>query len=345
MAYLGSRMIAEAVKPAPKRWLRALPGIAISVACLALIASRVDFPGLGRALADFEWRWMLPGVLGLAVGYALRIVRWTLLLRTGGAPLRVSQCVAPFLGSIALNNVLPARAGDIVRVLVFPAAMGVPRTTALASVIVERLADLLTLAACLGVGLLMMREIELPRWVGLTVIGAAAASAVAFAAIMFASGAIQAASVRGAASAKSSGRALLERVLSLASDFFAGAGAMSRNGVLVRVFALSAIVWIAEAALFAAVLRGLSMEATAMSALVAMAIATFATLVPSSPGYVGPFHLAAFVVASALGSSAEQATSFAVLSHLGLWLPTTLAGAAALLLTPSLFVRSFGEGP
>ena len=68
-----------------------------------------------------------------------------------------------------------------------------------------------------------------------------------------------------------------------------------------------------------------------------MAIATLATLVPSSPGYVGPFHLAAFAGITFLGGTNEQAASFAVLSHLGVWVPTTLAGAVAIASTPDMF--------
>jgi len=62
------------------------------------------------------------------------------------------------------------------------------------------------------------------------------------------------------------------------------------------------------------------MQANVALAVTIMAIATLSTLIPSSPGYVGPFHLAAFFAIKILGGSAEQATSFAVLAHLSVWL-------------------------
>jgi uncharacterized membrane protein YbhN (UPF0104 family) len=106
---------------------------------------------------------------------------------------------------------------------------------------------------------------------------------------------------------------------------------------MVRVVLLSAIVWAGEAGLFWAMFQGLDLHASYASALMVMAIATLSTLVPSSPGYVGPFHLAAFAAVRALGGSDAQAASFAVLSHLSLWLPTTVAGGIAILLNPKLF--------
>ena len=58
---------------------------------------------------------------------------------------------------------------------------------------------------------------------------------------------------------------------------------------------------------------------------------------PSSPGYVGPFHLAAFTAVSLVGGTVDQAASFAVIVHLALWLPTTIAGMIAIGMDPELF--------
>jgi uncharacterized membrane protein YbhN (UPF0104 family) len=106
---------------------------------------------------------------------------------------------------------------------------------------------------------------------------------------------------------------------------------------MVHVLLLSAIVWAGEAGLFWAMFQGLDMHAGYASSLMVMAIATLSTLVPSSPGYVGPFHLAAFAAVRALGGTEAQAASFAVLAHLSLWLPTTVTGGIAILLNPRLF--------
>ena len=56
-------------------------------------------------------------------------------------------------------------------------------------------------------------------------------------------------------------------------------------------------------------------------------IANLATLVPSSPGYVGPYEAAVILVLSgALGLSRELALSYGVLVHVMLWLPVTIWG-------------------
>jgi len=99
----------------------------------------------------------------------------------------------------------------------------------------------------------------------------------------------------------------------------------------------SMLVWLGEAGLYYSVLLGAGIDGSLLVALLVMAIATLSTLLPSSPGYVGSFHLAAFTAVSLVGDTAARAGSYAVIVHLSLWLPTTLAGVIAIWISPSLF--------
>ncbi len=57
-----------------------------------------------------------------------------------------------------------------------------------------------------------------------------------------------------------------------------------------------------------------------------LAAATLATLVPSSPGYVGTFHYAAVLTLEAAGMGRDAATATAILIHAVLWVTTTAIG-------------------
>jgi uncharacterized protein (TIRG00374 family) len=326
---------AEVLRPAGwKSWIRQVLGVAISLVCLVLVFRRVDFDALKVALTQFRWHFLAIGLVSLAIDYAARIERWAVMLRAAGAAVRTRQCIAPFLGSITLNNVLPLRAGDLVRALVFPSAIGVTRITATASLVFERLIDLLTLLLSLGIGLLIS-PMPLPEWIGKTVVvvaivgGAALAIIVVFGRPLIAL--LELIALRFEAVKP------LAKLIRLVASLVEQLGTMGSMRTMVRVLLLSVIVWAGEAGLFWAMFQGLDLPAGYPSALMVMAIATLSTLVPSSPGYVGPFHLAAFAAVRALGGTDAQAASFAVLSHLSLWLPTTVAGGIAILLNPKLF--------
>ena len=70
-----------------------------------------------------------------------------------------------------------------------------------------------------------------------------------------------------------------------------------------------------------------------------MALSTLATLAPSSPGYIGPFHFAASTAIVILGGEEILAAAFALIAHLCVWVPTTLLGIIAMLVNPTLFKR------
>src|ERR1035437_5528929 len=126
----------EGRHPVKEGWIKHLIGGGITFLSLFVFLRQVNFTDVLNALANFHWVYLISGVASLAIGYALRIMRWSMMLRATGARTTFGNCSAPFLGSIALNNVLPLRLGDVVRALVFPRSMGITKTTATSSLIV-----------------------------------------------------------------------------------------------------------------------------------------------------------------------------------------------------------------
>jgi uncharacterized protein (TIRG00374 family) len=323
--------------PVGKNWKRNLIGILISALCLGFIAWKINLAELKNALSTFQWTYLVWGVLSLAVGYTMRIVRWSTILRAAGAQVSASACVAPFLGSIAMNNTLPMRVGDVMRALVFPSAIGVGKTTATGSLVMERLVDLMTLLACLMIGLALSPKAHLPEWLAATSVTLALTGGITLAMVFLFSGRLSRLFDGLATRPRSDQTSGSGRIYKTLSELLDSFNAMSRLPVLLSLSGLSIFVWMGEAGLFWALLLGFGLDAGPETAVIVMAIATLSTLVPSSPGYVGPFHLAAYAAISMLGGTPGQAASFAIVSHLAVWLPTTLAGAIAILLNPQLF--------
>lgn len=318
-------------------WFKHLAGAGITVLCLVVFIRQVNVPDLLDALAHFHWAYLIAGIASLAVGYALRIVRWSMMLRATGANATFRDCCAPFLGSIALNNVLPLRLGDVVRALVFPRSMGITKTTATSSLIVERLVDLMTLLASLAIGLFAIRAIAIPEALKASAVSLAIIGGIVLALGFFFSGALGRLFERLSGRALEQGAGKRAAVCATVAGLLHGFDVMSRPRLLLSMLAVSMLVWAGEAGLFYFVLLGAGVEGSPLVALLVMAVATLSTLVPSSPGYVGPFHLAAFTAISLVGGTAAQAGSYAVIVHLALWLPTTLAGAFAIWARPELF--------
>ncbi|MGL3104519.1 lysylphosphatidylglycerol synthase transmembrane domain-containing protein [Bradyrhizobium sp. BR 1432] len=312
-------------------------GILISFACIGYIISQIDLAGVRHAVAGFEWPYLLFGLISFAFGYASRVLRWTVMLRSTGAPISISACAGAFMGSMALNNVLPARLGDVVRALVFPAALGVTRAISTGTLVLERLTDLLSVLSFLAAGLAATDKVELSTGLRMSALLLAAGATVVLITIVLWSKVfaerLQRPMLRSCGRRDKAIRPVLEAFALLFSCF----DAMSRPTVLVNIFFLSALAWAGEVGLFWSLLIGLGLPANASSGVLVMAIAALGTLIPLSPGYVGPFHLAAYAAVSFIGGTSDQAASFAVLAHASVWLPTSLIGGLAILMNPRLF--------
>jgi uncharacterized protein (TIRG00374 family) len=318
-------------------WIIQCLGILISIACITFIVKQIHLDEIKTAFLDFNWIYLAIGIFSLALGYTLRIIRWAVMLRAAGAAIRNAECAVPFLGSIALNNVLPLRAGDWVRAFIFPASMGVQVTTSTASLFLERFLDLLTLLLFLSVAIFFSAHVTIPAFIKTSILGLSLFVFFTFFLIFVFYTPVLLGLLRLVTWADHKGYKKIEKLFIFLADFFKRLTDMLGVKHFVYVFLLSLFVWAFEAGLFLAILQGLHFSINPIDAIGIMAITTLATLVPSSPGYVGPFHLAAYAALAALDVSVSSAASFAVLTHLALWLPTTLVGVVAILYNRQLF--------
>ena len=129
----------------PRVWI----GIPVSLFFLFL-ALRGQHPDEIRdAFSRVDWRLLPLALLLLYTGIAIRAYRWHILLR----PVRdiPTRDVFPvMIIGYAANNVLPLRAGELVRAWVLEQRYGVRKTAALATIAVERLFDGVTMLLFVG---------------------------------------------------------------------------------------------------------------------------------------------------------------------------------------------------
>jgi glycosyltransferase 2 family protein len=313
-----------------RKWGRALIGLVIAGVFVALLARSIDGHEVRRVFAGATWTPLLLAVLALAADMGARITRWWLMLRAAQPDLPWISCVRPFLGSLALNNTVPLRAGDVVRVFGFRQTLRAPTAHVLGTLLLERMLDLLVLLAILS----------------LSVLGTAGAFPRAFFILAYLAGAV---CVGALLAITLMPRAISRAVQWLVSRTFAGRRwAASLNQIVdqltqslallrsplraSRLLGLSLVAWLLEGAVFACVLRSLQVQVPWPAAWLSLAAATLATLLPSSPGYVGTFDYFASLGLTGYGAPPAGAAAFAVLAHLVLWLPITLVGLSLLLL-------------
>jgi hypothetical protein len=306
-----------------------LVGLLVSIAALWVVIHSVD---LGKCVDVVSHADPLPLIACLAVIAAqvtLRSVRWKLLLpapRHGGS-LRVRSIVGPLLVGYLGNAVLPARLGEPIRAFLIARREDLDAAEAFGSVVLERVVDTATLAVVAFVAAI---AVHAPGWI-IQATGLAALIGVGVTAALVVIGPTPLVRIARKIVARLPIAARVEPLMDRLDDFARGIDKPSRSGAIVFAALISAVCWMLDATTFWLVARSIGAPVDPASALLIAAVTVLGTALPSAPGYVGTFDLAAATTAQALGVAAAPALALAVLAHAITVLPTAGGGAVSLL--------------
>jgi uncharacterized membrane protein YbhN (UPF0104 family) len=234
--------------------------------------------------------------------------RWhRLLAHTSIHPKRVDSYAITMVG-YAGNNILPARAGEALRVFLISGRTLASKREALGTIIAERVLDAAVLAVGFAFGAYGTLVSGSPvALLGIVVVGI---GAVAFFPTRFRPNPSH---PRVKWLVDSVGR-LLAPTRNL----------ISREGIL--LFALTFLIWAIEATTYFLVAHAVGLGISFGGAVFIMVVANFVALIPAGPGYVGTFDAAVLFAARKLGRSQSAAISFLLLLRFVLFIPITLTG-------------------
>ena len=308
--------------------LRTVAGLVIAAGFLWLAFGRVDWSAIAAVAVDARPAPLLLGLLALSAGFFVRIVRWWTMLRALEPDLPLRACVRPFLLSLAVNNTMPLRAGDVVRAVGFRDALRSPTMRVVGTLLIERVLDLAVLVTLFFVGLLAIPRGVIPRAFVTTAALLGAGALFAVLVLVFAPTTLRSIVDRMASSDALARRSWTPRLREAAHHLFDTFSLVQSPARALRLVSLSLLAWMLEGTMYACVAWSLHVGGSPVAPWFAAATGTLATLIPSSPGYVGTFDYFAILGLTAFGAHRVIATAFAMIVHLILWLPVTLVGAA-----------------
>lgn len=301
---------------------------AISAVLLILVINSVrgEAGELTTALGSADWRLIVPAVGLYFVGVWLRSARWRLLLP--GHSIRTSTLFRALVVGFTVNNLLPLRMGEIARAYLLSRWCRVPYGATIASLVVERVLDGLSLAVLLLASLTL---VPAPGY--LLVVGVLAAGGFLAGALLLALAAWRATALVDLATSFT--RLLPARfgsaVTRAAASFARSLALVHDPRRLPALLALSLLAWCFELGLFFVLLVSFRLPGSYPLALLVGSSANFATLVPSSPGYAGTFDgVLTKVLGDVAGIAAGQALAYDVVVHATLFLPVVVVGTLVL---------------
>lgn len=265
-------------------------GLALGGFLLWLAVRDLDVVTMRRALGVLDPVLVASSLLLYWLGLALRVARWHALLAQL-QPLGRRAVAEVLIVGYAVNNLLPARLGELFRADYAKRRWGLSRAKVLGSIVIERTADLGAILVCLGIGLFASGVLARPQTFGpgyLVLAGSTLCLGVVLTLWI---------ARRGLGGVR-----LPRQISRLAADL--GSGLRSLNGAtLVRSGVLTVAIWAAEVAALWTMLGALGEMLTPAQTLFVMSTASLSTLVPTAPGYLGSYQLVFATAMAAFGLS------------------------------------------
>lgn len=327
-----------------KRALQLLLGIGVSALCVWLSMKDVNLGEVLTALRGANGFGFVVVMCVTILGFWIRAVRWRYFIDAGRRLSLDSLFSATMIGFMA-NNVLPFRLGEFVRPWVLARREKLSKTTLLATVVVERAIDMLTLLGIFGVSVVVHPIAEntdagrLVQWGARVLIGLCVALTVFVIAIERSRSLAKAVVQRITSPLPGAAR---ERVAEMLERFIEGLGLFRDFGKLLVVFALSFAMFLCFACALGISLWSLGIDLPWYAGLIMLVITAIGIMVPAAPGYIGTLNIACTAGLALFGVGKNLSVPFSWFYFFSQWLPITAVGLV-LLNREGLSLRSLGQ--
>ena len=307
-----------------KTWL----GFIISAGILYLVFRRIDLRLLLENLQRADYFYLVPIVAIIFVTMALRAVRWSYLLQPI-KKIKFHDLFASLLIGFMANHVLPLRMGEFVRAYIIGRSERISTSASFATVVVERLFDGLTVLGLLAV---VVTFIQLPPGNIAFKKGLLMGGYITIAICVLAFAILVITKVRPEwflhiiSLVRPLSATLAKSCTSGIRFFKEGLLCAESARIMIIVILYSLLIWAIFA--YSIYLIGLAFGLKlSLSAVVMVLLAVcLAVMIPSTPGYIGPYHAAVTYALVLYNIPLEKALSLAIVFHAVNYIPITLAG-------------------
>jgi uncharacterized membrane protein YbhN (UPF0104 family) len=298
------------LRPPTGGWRFALIGLALGIGALVAVALTLGISQrevFARLAGVPAWP-LAAAAAGSLVLLALQTLRWWIVMRPV-VPLRYAQAYAALAVGFLCNVVLPARAGDLIRVQYLGKKTGISRAKLLGTELVDFWSDKWGWIASFPILCLLGTP---PAWLfkALALIGSVVIGVAGLLALM--------------ASGRLRGRG--PEWLGNLRDGFA---ANHWKRLLVVETLIAPLPWLWETVVIMIASRAFGLDLSPMQAFAVLTAFNVATVVPS-PGNIGSFETGGTLALVLLGIPRESALAFLFAYHLTQVLPGVLLGAGIL---------------
>ena len=313
--------------------LHTLIGLAISIGLTAAVVcnSHLDASHVAQAFACANYLpWVPLALLAYLLGMILRGARLAILVERDSVLGSIGATNIVAIG-YAVNNLLPARLGELARAWVLAERTGLPYAQTLGLTFIERSMDGLAIVAIFALSAARSQDAMAQGMAAAAMIVFMVASGIAVTIALLPEMAVDAVSLL----TQPLGNRVHDAAVSAMGEMVRGFTVLRDGARAIRLVLLSFAVWAAEAMMFACILPCFALATSYLDyvrSLAVMSATNLGILLPSTPGFIGTYHM---FCSSAMqtffsGISPSVALSYAVIVHFIFFATVTIWGALAI---------------
>ena len=317
----------------------------VSAGLLIFVFKDVEWTVLQAEMHRIQWIYvpLLSGII--IVSFIVRAIRWRYLLPAGTNYTTRQLFDATWLGNVA-TFILPLRAGEFVRPWLLTRWGNVRFFTAFASVVTERVFDVLAVLLLLAISL--SRIAATPPLIrrGAQALGVVAGAIILFMILTY---------LYGDQLKKIFDRYFVSRIQDrhpeaakklnqIADEIITGLRAISSFKDLALIVVLSIVLWGAQAAVFYFAFSAFGEPASVWAGMLVTVTVALAVAAPSAPGFLGTFQIGVDVALNGIYTyTNEFALAYSLLTHVVTALTVICVGAIIMAQT-GLSLRDLKSG-
>lgn len=310
----------EAMKSKYTRRIVFVLGILISVVCLIFLGRHIDFSKSFEVIRGVHPLMFLAIIAIYLLTFPLRSLRWRIMMNSFGVKQDGIFIQSLFIG-FAGNNLLPMRGGELLRMEAFSRRTGIRHATALSSIVLEKVFDVIILMLFLVAAFFgMKKDIPLLRHTMYFIVpGTLSVAAAIFAMSRYGDRIVEWLEAR-----KRVWSNFLARVLKNVNESLHFV--RTRESTL-KIILLSLLIWSIEVSVYAVGLRAIGIErALLLVSVTGLVMVNFSILIPSSPGYIGVFQAALVLTLAIFNIPKADALAASIIIHAGQFIPVSILG-------------------
>ena len=311
--------------------LRGGLGILLSALMLWYALRDVNVAEVSRALAQADiGLLLLASAAGTAI-FPLRAIRWRPILAGVSPRLPYMPLWRAVAIGMAMNNLVPARAGELARAFALSRdRRDVPFSAAFASIAVDRVFDAVVVVALMLLGMLdpafpsntPIAGYSALRWIGVST-GVMAVAIIALTSLAWFPAQVErllAALVGRVAPA------LKEKGIVFIRSFTSGLGVLRHPGRAIEALLWTILHWFMNAVAFWIAFKAVGIQAPLSAALFLQGLIAIGVAIPAAPGFFGLFEALGKAGLALYGVSGTLAVTWAIGFHIVSYIPITTIG-------------------